>query len=70
MAEMIGAQKFNEINNQPIPTIYGVVTNGTVWRFLQLTQTTVTIDLTDYPLPPIDSILGFLVWMVTDSFSP
>ncbi|MCZ2201747.1 hypothetical protein [Cylindrospermopsis raciborskii] len=70
MAEMIGAQKFNEINNQPIPTIYGVVTNGTVWRFLQLTQTTVTIDLTDYPLPPIDSILGVLVWMVTDSFSP
>lgn len=70
MAEMIGAQKFNEINNQPIPTIYGVVTNGTVWRFLKLTQTTVTIDLTDYPLPPIDSILGVLVWMVSDSFPP
>ncbi len=65
IAEMIAAQKFNEINNQSIPTIYGSVTNGTVWRFLQLTEQTVTIDFTDYPLPPIDVILGILVWMVT-----
>ncbi|MFN5955179.1 MAG: hypothetical protein ACK6A9_06735 [Dolichospermum sp.] len=65
IAEMIAAQKFNEINNQPIPTIYGSVTNGTVWRFLQLTEQTVTIDFTDYPLPPVDVILGILVWMVT-----
>ena len=65
IAEMIAAQKFNEINNQSIPTIYGSVTNGTVWRFLQLTEQTVTIDFTDYPLPPVDLILGILVWMVT-----
>ena len=57
--------KFNEINNKSIPTIYGSVTNGTVWRFLQLTEQTVTIDFTDYPLPPVDVILGILVWMVT-----
>lgn len=65
IAEMIAAQKFNEIYNQPVSTIYGSVTNGTAWRFLQLTQQTVTIDLTDYPLPPVDVILGILVWMVT-----
>ena len=65
IAEMIAAQKFNEIYNQPISKIYGSVTNGTAWRFLQLTEQTVTIDLTDYPLPPVDVILGILVWMVT-----
>lgn len=65
IAEMIAAQKFNEINNQAISTIYGSVTNGTAWRFLQLTGQTVTIDLTDYPLPPVDVILGILVWMLT-----
>ena len=65
MAEMIAAQKFNEVNNQSISTIYGSVTNGTAWRFLQLTEKTVTIDLTDYPLPPVDLILGILVWMVS-----
>lgn len=65
IAEMIAAQKFNEMNNQPISTIYGSVTNGTAWRFLELTEQTVTIDFTDYPLPPVDFILGILVWMVT-----
>lgn len=65
IAEMIAAQKFNEINNQPISTIYGSVTNGTAWRFLQLTEQTVTIDFTDYPLPPVDVILGILVWMLS-----
>ncbi|GAX43329.1 hypothetical protein NIES4075_43420 [Tolypothrix sp. NIES-4075] len=67
IAEMIAAQKFNEINNQAISTIYGSVTNGTAWRFMQLTEQTVTIDFTDYPLPPVDVILGILVWMVTSA---
>lgn len=67
IAEMIAAQKFNEINNQAISTIYGSVTNGSAWRFLQLTEQTVTIDFTDYPLPPVDVILGILVWMVTST---
>jgi len=47
-----------------IPTIYGSVSNGTQWRFLKLEGTTVTIDLMDYALPPVDQILGCLVWMV------
>ncbi len=68
IAEMIAAQKFNEANNQSIPTIYGSVTSGTVWRFLKLTQQTVTIDLTDYSLPPVESILGILVWMVSSNY--
>ena len=70
IAEMIAAQKFNEVNNQPISIIYGSVTNGTVWRFLQLIEQTVTIDFTDYPLPPVDVILGILVWMVSLAPSP
>jgi len=64
IAEMVAAQKFNEINNQPISTIYGSVSSGTTWRFLQLEAKTVMIDLTDYPLPPVEQILGILVWMV------
>lgn len=63
VAEMVAAQQFNEARSQAIPTIYGCITSGTQWRFLQLEGTTVTIDLTDYPLPPVDRILGILVWM-------
>ena len=64
MAEMVAAQRFNEAHNQTIPTIYGSVTSGTQWRFLKLEQQTVTIELVDYPLPPIEVILGILVWML------
>ena len=65
-AEMIAAQKFNEANELSISTIYGCVTSGTQWRFLQLQERTLTIDLNDYPVPPVEVILGILVWMVRE----
>jgi hypothetical protein len=46
--------------------VYGCVTSGTLWRFLKLEGTVVTIDLTDYPLEPIDRLLEMLVWMVKE----
>jgi hypothetical protein len=64
LAEMVAAQRFNLSKGQIIETIYGVVTSGTVWRFLQLTEKVVSIDLTDYPLVPVDNVLGVLVWML------
>lgn len=67
IAEMVAAQKFNAAKNKPIKTIFGTVSSGTQWRFLKLEEQTVTIDLTDYPLPPVEQILGFLVWMVLQS---
>ena len=66
IAEMVAAQKFNEANGQPIATIYGCISSGTAWRFLQLEERTVTVDLTDYPLPPVEQILGMLVWIVRE----
>ena len=66
IAEMVAAQKFNEANNRPLSTIYGSVTSGTAWRFLKLEGKTVTIDVRDYPLPPVETILGMLVWMVRE----
>lgn len=64
LAEMVAAQRFNLSKGQVIETIYGVVTSGTVWRFLELTGQIVSIDLTDYPLLPVDNVLGVLVWML------
>ena len=66
VAEMVAAQRFNQHRNQPLSTIYGTVSSGTLWRFLKLEANQVTIDLTDYPLPPVEQILGFLVWMVQE----
>ncbi|MCM0589187.1 MAG: hypothetical protein HEQ19_08845 [Gloeotrichia echinulata CP02] len=64
IAEMVAAQRFNEAKGKTITAVYGTVTSGTQWRFLKLEEQTVTIDLMDYSLPPIEPILSFLVWMV------
>ncbi|MGI2905013.1 hypothetical protein [Tolypothrix sp. VBCCA 56010] len=63
IAEMVAAQRFNEKRGQPLTAVYGTVSSGTQWRFLKLEGQTVTIDLMDYSLPPIEQILSFLVWM-------
>ncbi len=66
VAEMVAMQKFNEAKGKPISVVYGSVSNGTQWRFLKLEEKIVSIDLNDYALPPVDEILGMLVWMVRD----
>jgi hypothetical protein len=64
IAQMVAAQRFNAAKTRPVSVIYGSITSGTQWRFLKLEDNTVTIDLMDYPLPPVEQIVGILVWMV------
>jgi hypothetical protein len=63
IAEMVAAQRFNQLREKPLPVIYGCVSSGILWRFLKLEGTVVTIDLTDYGITPVDRILGYLIWM-------
>ncbi|NET03108.1 MAG: hypothetical protein F6K61_21710 [Sphaerospermopsis sp. SIO1G1] len=61
MAEMIAAQLFNQRHNQEINTILGVITTGSIWKFMQLRETTITIDLNEYFLVNIGKIIGILI---------
>ncbi|MEB3232360.1 MAG: hypothetical protein VKJ64_15225, partial [Leptolyngbyaceae bacterium] len=67
LAEMVAAQRFNAKHERPILEVYGTVTTGTVWRFLRLEGNVVTVDLTDYPVPPIERVLRMLVWIAQGS---
>ncbi|NJP10307.1 MAG: hypothetical protein HC866_13220 [Leptolyngbyaceae cyanobacterium RU_5_1] len=58
---MIAAQRFNEVQQKPITTIYGAITTGDRWRFLQLQESLVSLDLEEYRIPPADHLLGILV---------
>lgn len=61
VATAIAAQIFNRQEETPIPSICGVITIGTVWRFLRLQETTVEIDLNEYYLKTdLNKILGIL----------
>jgi len=64
VAEMVAAQLFNASEGKIIPTIYGSVTSGKLWQFLKLEGKDVTIDANEYPVMPVERILGILKWMV------
>jgi hypothetical protein len=64
VAEMVAAQIFNEGAGRDPENIYGSVTSGKQWQFLKLNGKDVTIDANEYPVMPIQRILGILKWMV------
>jgi len=60
IAEMVGAQIFNQREGNEINKIYGAVTNGTNWQFLELESQTAVIDLDEYYLNNLPKLLGIL----------
>jgi hypothetical protein len=66
VAEMVAAQLFNQQEEYLLNVTYGCVTNGELWRFLKLEGQTTTIDLQDYAIPPVDQVLGILIWMMSE----
>ncbi|MBO1350000.1 MAG: hypothetical protein EBE86_022650 [Hormoscilla sp. GUM202] len=44
IAEMVAAQRFNQARDKITESIYGAVTNGRVWRFLQLDREELTLS--------------------------
>lgn len=64
LAEMIASQMFNQSEGNGINVVYGVVTTGSVWRFLKLAGNTAFIDKKEYHINAIDRILGILTAMV------
>lgn len=64
IAEMIGAQLFNQQKNKPLDTIYGVVTTGSNWKFLKLNQNVISILAGEIYIDQIEVILGTLATMI------
>jgi hypothetical protein len=61
IAEMVAAQLFNQQQGNEIKTIYGVITIGTIWQFLQLEDNVISIDLSEYYIKDVKKILGILI---------
>ena len=59
LAEMIAAQRFNG-NTE---TVYGCVTSGTQWRFLQLDGKTAFVDTREYAIQQLDDIYAILTFI-------
>ncbi len=65
IASMFAAKMLNDAEGNTLPAIYGVVSSGTLWKFLKLSDTTVTIDLMEYQLHELGKILAILGSIVT-----
>ncbi len=64
IAEMVAATIFNQTENNPLEIIYGVVTTGTIWKFLKMDQKNVFIDLDEYSIEHPEKIIGILLEML------
>jgi hypothetical protein len=60
-AEMVAIRLFNEREGTPLPAVFGAVTSGSIWRFLRLAETVLSIDRLEYYLRDVPKILGILV---------
>ncbi|MBC8138912.1 MAG: hypothetical protein H8F28_23800 [Fibrella sp.] len=65
IAGMVAAQKFNEKRGKPVTPLFGVLSSGTNWQFLQLDGTVVTFDIHEYGLFELPRILGILIYMAS-----
>jgi hypothetical protein len=70
IAEMLAAHLFNEQQGNPQHDIYGVVSTGSLWRFLKLEGQQVFIDQDEYHIRELAKIFGILVFMAGLDFAP
>ena len=66
-AEMVAAQLFNSNEQIDCPPIYGVVTTGTVWKFLKLFDSTLYIDVNEHYIDRLDLLLAILLSIVNSA---
>jgi hypothetical protein len=69
IAEMYAANLFNERENVNLPIIYGAVTTGDEWKFLQLEKQKISIDIDSYYISNIEKIIGILVQIAQQGMS-
>ncbi len=68
LAEMVAAQRFNKRANLLPSPIFGCITNGFYWRFLQLSNSTVLADdAVEYPLMPVTELMQRLCYAVSSA---
>ena len=58
IAQMLGAQVFNQVEGNEISVIYGCVTTGEDWQFLSLQESLVSIDTQRYYVNELGKVLG------------
>lgn len=64
ISEMLAASLFNENKGLAIKNTYGVITTGSLWNFLKLTEKKVWIDIDEYHISNLGKILGIFISII------
>ena len=64
--DVLGARKFNEVDGRGTLPVYGCVTTGETWQFLQLADHAVVLDRDRYYLDNVPRILGAFLAICND----
>jgi len=64
IATMYAATIFNERENNQLPYVYGVVTTGTTWKFIKLSENKAYIDVDEYYLKEIEQLIGLFLSII------
>jgi hypothetical protein len=65
-AQMIGAIRYNKLDNIELPYIYGATTDGQKWRFMKLENQTLTIHPTYYYLSDLSKLISVFAYLIDD----
>jgi hypothetical protein len=65
-AQMLAAKLFNEREGKPVQPIFGCVTTGDAWHFLELSGNDIAVDARRYFINEVDIIL----WIITQICNP
>ncbi|MEB3343492.1 hypothetical protein [Okeania sp.] len=57
---MIAAQLFNQQKGNEIKKIFAVIITASLWKFMELENQTITIDINEYFLGNLGQIIGIL----------
>jgi len=63
-AQLIGARTYNEKKGVKLDRIYGCVTTGNEWLFMQLEGDCIKINTKIFYLNEIDNVLGIFHWII------
>jgi hypothetical protein len=66
IAAMYAANLCNEKARVDVPTVHGVVSTGSAWKFLRLRGETVTIDASEYYIDNLPKVMGILKEIVEE----
>ena len=66
-AQLVGAQRLNELSHRSLPVLYGCSTTGVDWRFLRLTGRELALDNVVYSIRELPALLGTLQYIISQT---